>query len=81
MLCSERDALQESQNRRGGDEAVAKDEDRGRCDKENQKAEWTRTTVGGSVMPLIAKKRGSTKMGRHSWLFGLKKDEEKRLEV
>ena len=32
-------------------------------------------------MPLIAKKRGSTKMGRHSWMFEMKKKEEKRLEV
>ena len=67
-------------NKRGGDEAAAKDEDHDRCDKGNQTAKWTRTTVGGSVVPLIAKKRGS-KMGRHNWLFEMKKDEEKRLEV
>ena len=40
--------IQESKNRKKGDEAAAKNEGQGRYDKEKskQKAEWTRTTAG-----------------------------------
>ena len=53
---------------KGGDEAAAKDEGHDRCDKKNQikEAEWTRTTVGGSVICWlrIARKRGFVLNGR-----------------
>ena len=58
--------------------------------KINHKAEWTHTTVGGSVScwPLILKKRGSTQNGQTqcfggtNWLYEMKKKgEENRMEV
>ena len=49
--------------------------------KSSQSAEWTQTTVGGSVScwPLVVKKRGSTHDGKtlwSKWLYEMKKEDE-----